>query len=296
MLSSIHAWIYPDIQPVPEQTIDTSFYRLYPFESEMVPVMITQYTSGQQLFVDYFAQSTSEEEIRRCIIHTLGLDVDMHGALKRIRNDKTLNVIFPGVVGIRPYQSPNVFEALIKTIIQQQVSYRAANILTRKLILLLSQKKSFNDKMLYAFPFAHNIVRHGIDGLQELGLGYKAKYVHGVAELIQRGSLNLEELKEKEHDKVISLLQPIHGIGLWTIDTLAISGLGNFNVFPYSDLGIRNLLGRLYNDDKRLTTQEVESLVRRWGTDQSLVLYLLMCADVLGLFGNKSRQQNHKRS
>ena len=268
MLSSIHAWIYPDIQPVPEQTIDTSFYRLYPFESEMVPVMITQYTSGQQLFVDYFAQSTSEEEIRRCIIHTLGLDVDMHGALKRIRNDKTLNVIFPGVVGIRPYQSPNVFEALIKTIIQQQVSYRAANILTRKLILLLSQKKSFNDKMLYAFPFAHNIVRHGIDGLQELGLGYKAKYVHGVAELIQRGSLNLEELKEKEHDKVIS----------------------------YSDLGIRNLLGRLYNDDKRLTTQEVESLVRRWGTDQSLVLYLLMCADVLGLFGNKSRQQNHKRS
>ena len=295
MLASIHAWIYPDIQPVPEQTTETSFYRLYPFNSEMVPVMITQHTSGQPLLVDYFAQSTSEEEIRECVVHTLGLEVDMQGALKRIRNDQIINVIFNGISGIQPYQSPRVFEALIKTIIQQQVSYRAANILTRKLILLLSQKRLFNDKMLYAFPLSHSIVRHGINGLQDLGFGYKAKYVHGVAELAETGSLNLEELKEKEHDKVISLLQPIHGIGLWTIDTLAISGLGNFKVFPYGDLGIRNLLGRLYNDNQRLTTQEVESLVSQWGTDQSLVLYLLMCADVLGLFGDVGRQQNHKR-
>ena len=295
LLTSIHAWIYPDIQPVPEQTTDTTFYRIYVFDEELVPIFLNQSTSGQPIHVDYAASSTSENEIRNRIIQTLGLEVDMSGALKRVRDDDTLAAVYHGVAGIRPYQSPTVFEALVKTIIQQQVSYRAANLLTRKLILSIGQKILLNDRIYYSFPSALDIVKHKLEGLQNLGFGYKAQYVHGVAKLTIKNSLDLEDLRAKTHDEVISLLKPIHGIGLWTIDTLAIAGLGNFGVFPLSDLGIRNLLGRLYNDGQRVTIPEVATIAQQWGNDHALVLYLMMCADVLGLFGNKGRQKNHKR-
>ncbi len=295
MLASIHAWIYPDIQPVPEQTTGKSFHRIYSINNELVPVTLGQSTAGQPIFVDYFAQSVSKEMVRDYIIRVLGLEVDTRTALERIKNDEVVAIIYPGVIGIRPYQSPSVFEALIKTIIQQQVSYRAANVLTKKFVLSFGLKALVNDKMFYAFPKAHDIVNRNIENLQDLGFGYKAKYVHGIAQLVKENSLDLENLKEKQQDEVISLLKPIHGIGLWTIQTLAIAGLGDFTVFPTGDLGIRNLLGRLYNDGQRMTAKEVESMAKRWENDQSLVLYLLMCADVLGLFGSVGRQQNHKR-
>ena len=295
MLTSIHAWIYPDVQPVPEQTSSSFFYRLYPFENELVPITLQQATLGSSILVNYSSQSTREDDIQEMLIQALGLSVDMKGALQCIESDSTIRHILSGVVGIRPYQSPTVFEALIKTIIQQQVSYRAANMLTKKLVLSIGSKSFLDDSIFYGFPTSNDIVGYGIKGLEELGFGFKAKYVHGVADMVSQDSLALEELKQKQHDEVITLLKPLHGIGLWTIQTLAIAGLGDFNIFPIGDLGIRNLLGRLYNNGQRMSTKDVEHTVKRWGNQWPLVLYLLMCADVLDLIGKEGRQQIHKR-
>ena len=56
-------------------------------------------------------------------------------------------------------------------------------------------------------------------------------------------------------------------------------------------------MGRLYNKNrKRMTANEVEDIALSWGKDWPLVMYLLMCADVLGYFGEEGRQQTHKRA
>lgn len=295
MLSSIHSWIYPDIQPVPEQTAESIFFRLYQFNNELVPIALRQSAIGCPILVEYSSDSIEENEIEKKIIQALGFNVNLNRALIRIRNDEKLEKIYPGVAGIHPYQSPSVFEALIKTIIQQQVSYRSANVLTKKMVLAIGPMMFFDNLTFYGFPTPEEISKCNLQQLGSFGFGYKAKHVHEIAISTTKRNLDLEDLRGKQQSEVESILQPIHGIGRWTVDTLAISGLGNYAIFPYDDLGVRNILGRLYNNGDRMSVKEVEAQAARWGEDSSLVLYLIMCADVLGLFGKEGRQQTHKR-
>ncbi|MFW9956617.1 MAG: DNA-3-methyladenine glycosylase family protein [Candidatus Odinarchaeota archaeon] len=297
LLSSVHSWIYPDIQPVPEQTGDTFFARIYKIDRTLVPLVIYQEQSGQLLRVNYPPSGVSKNSLKAVLQDVLGLKVRMNGAIDKIRQEPMIAHIAPLVSGIQPYISPTVNEALVKTIIQQQISYRAANVLTKRMVIQLSQKMDFSGRTLYAFPESKAILICGIDGLRAFGLGYKAEYINEVNKLVCDGTLKIESLKGMSFDEISAILKPIRGIGEWTIRTLAIAGLGDYTVFPCDDLGVRNLMGRLFNAGaERMKTNEVEDLAQSWGKDWPLVLYLLMSADVLGLFGQQGRQQMHKRT
>jgi DNA-3-methyladenine glycosylase II len=297
LLASVHAWIYPDIQPVPEQTGSTFYARIYDIDHLLVPLLIHQEQPGRRISVNFLPQDVSGERIRTILQEVLGLNVRMEGALRILHNEPLLSHIASCVSGIQPYLSPSVYEALVKTIIQQQISYRAANILTKRIVTQLSQKMAYENMMLFSFPKPEAILSCGVAGLRTFGLGYKSEYIYEIAKRVHDGTLRTESLKGKPFDEVFASLKPIRGIGTWTIRTLAIAGLGDYSVFPHDDLGVRNLMGRLFKKDgKRLTPSEVENYTQPWGQEWPLVLYLLMCADVLGFLGKDGRQQMHKRN
>jgi DNA-3-methyladenine glycosylase II len=297
LLSSVHSWIYPDIQPVPERTGCTSFARMYDVDEERVGVIVEQRAPGRRVSVKCSSESVSKGHLLAKLVEVLGLDISMSAAIKAIEEDPLIFDIAPSVRGIQPYLSPSVYEALVKTIIQQQISYRAANILTRRMVLELSERISFENCDLFSFPSPADILTCGTDGLRALGFGYKADYIHGVAKLVRDEELRLEELKGRCFEEVLEALKPIRGIGIWTVKTLAIAGLGDYTVFPYDDLGVRNLMGRLYKrNGQKMSSTEVKAFAQRWKKEWPLVLYLLMSADVLGLLGEEGRQQMHKRS
>lgn len=297
LLASVHSWIYPDIQPVPETTGATYFARIYDIDDQLVPIIVEQSRPGSTVRVKYPSKKVPVECIETKLNEVLGLNTRMAGALRIIRRSPQLSHVASRVSGIRPYISASVYEGLIKTIIQQQISYRAANALTRRMVLELSRKRQYEGLTLYSFPRPEDILSFGLSGLRTLGLGYKSEYVYEIVKLLHEGTLKLEELKGKSHDEIRETLVPLRGIGPWTVRMLSIAGLGDYTVFPIDDLGARNLMGRLYNKSrKRMTANEVEDIALSWGKDWPLVMYLLMCADVLGYFGEEGRQQTHKRA
>jgi 3-methyladenine DNA glycosylase/8-oxoguanine DNA glycosylase len=295
LLSSVHSWIYPDVQPVPEVTGSGFFGRSYLVRGQRVDVVLEQAEPGSPMEVSFAPSDFPETRLRGFLRHVLGLRVDTSAALSAIAEDNRISRVLPGVDGIRPYHSPTAFEALFKTVIQQQVSYRAANVITRRIVEALAPPLHFKGLELHLFPDSVSVLNLGSEGLRALGLGYKADYLLTVCEMEQRGDLKSEALRAMSYEELFRYLKPIRGIGEWTIQTLSIAGLGNFKVFPYGDLGVRNLLGRLYGHGTRLTTREVREKTKDW-RDGSLVLYLLMCADVLGLFQNEGRPTTIKRS
>lgn len=294
LTASVHAWIYSDIHPVPELTREGLLARRIPVAGEDVAVAIRQTGQGGDITVEHTPTRQSTKEMTKAIVRILGLSEDFSCAVKSIKRDPRIRGVASGVNRILPYQSPTVFEALIKTVIQQQVSYRAANVLTQRLVTHLEEPVHLSGLQVYGFPPAEKIAALGLDQLRFLGLGFKAEYVHSISTMVSEGNLDTEALRSMEFGEVEGTLRPIRGIGDWTIETLCIAGLSNFDVFPHGDLGIQNLLGRLYNKGLRMTAREVESLARKWD-DGSRVLYLLMCADVLGLFPAEGRLKTIKR-
>ncbi len=281
MISSVHSWIFPDVQPVPERSSSTSFWRVYTFDDISTPVKVTQQKAGQELRTEWDNESLSSREIKAKIEIVLNLKMDMKPILMKFAEIESIASIAEKVKGIRPYLADTVFEALIKTIIQQQISYRAANVITKRLIHKTASPRQA-EADTYAFPTPHELISLGDDGLRKLGIGYKSPYILGVCKSVVIGQLHLEELRGKGYQNAREELIPFKGIGEWTVDVLAIAGLGEFSVFPYGDLGIQNILGNLCNDGNRLKTKEVKSISDQWGKEGPMILYLLMCAGVLG--------------
>ncbi|MHA3962868.1 MAG: DNA-3-methyladenine glycosylase family protein [Candidatus Thorarchaeota archaeon SMTZ1-45] len=283
LLSSVHSWIYPDIQPVPECTGEGFLSRIYTVGNRHVALIIRQTKPGKSLNVSHSETDIVKQNLKAMLERTLSLTVNIDGAILQIRNDPIIAHLAPRVAGIRPYMSPTPYEALIKTIIQQQVSYKSANIFTRRMILGLCRPISFQSQLLYYFPDASTLTNIGIDGLRKFGFGYKAEYIHHTANLIATNELDIDSLVGAPYEKVLETLAPIHGIGEWTVLVLSLAGLGNFNVFAFNDLVIQKILGNLYNQGEKMNTNQVQEHAQNWGKSGTMVLYLLMCAEVLGL-------------
>ena len=280
MMSSIHSWIYPDIQPVPEITDGVVFGRIMTIRNQQVPVLLKQ--NEDHITVKFSQNNVTKNEVRKKIRTVLGLDVDISNAIVVINDIPHLNSISSSLKSIRPYSSDTIYEGLIKTILQQQISYRAANAITRRIVTRMKSPTRFMDYELYQFPQPHEFVEFGIDQLNGLGVGYKSNRIISISQMISSGSFELENLAALSLDELVSFLRPIHGIGEWTIHTLSIAALQNFSVFPYDDLGIQNLLGNLFNKGYRVSRKFVEDFSNSLGKSGPIVLYLLMSADVLG--------------
>jgi DNA-3-methyladenine glycosylase II len=295
LLSSVHSWIYPDIQPVPECTGDGYFGRAYILDNQQVALIMTQVNPGESLRVNYSESDIDKRTLKTLVERTLGLEIKTGDALRQMSEDPIIEHLVPKIAGIRPYMSPSPFEALIKTIIQQQVSYRAANMFTNRMILGLTKPVSFKNQKWYYFPDANTISETGKDGLREFGFGYKAEYIHRAASLVVDGELDINSFVGLPYDEVLAALKPIRGIGEWTVKVLSLAGLGDFTVFAYGDLVIQKVLGNLYNQGQRMTAKQVREHAKTWGDSSTLVLYLLMSAEVLGLINARDGQKTHKR-
>jgi len=295
LVSSVHSWIYPDVQPVPEVTWEQGVGRVFTFGNESAGVLVGQLRPGATLKVIAESASFSKEQVRNRIRWVLGLKVDVSDALTAMQDDPIISDIAPSVAGIRPYVANSLFEGLIKSVIQQQVSYRAANVLTKRLVLELTCAHELDGRKLYPFPTSSQLFNSGEKALRALGFGYKASYILEIASLDVSGEVDLEGLLGYPHEEIMDALTSIRGVGEWTVQTLMIAGLGDFTVFPYGDLGIQNLLGNLYQHGTRMTKNEVIEKAHSWGDAGPMVLYLLMCADVLGLVGTSGRSKMHKR-
>ena len=295
LLQSVHSWIYPDIQPVPEVTKHNSYGRVLTIGKILCPVVIQQPEPGSDLIVAYPGLATSKNDVKRKVRRILGLDVDIQPALDHMAKDDMLSAFVSRVKGIRPYVADSPFEALIKSIIQQQISYRAANVITKRLVLGLVNADRTLNELLYGFPSESSLIRCGVDGLRAYGLGYKAEPVYNVCSLVADGSLDLSKLAELPYEEILEILGVIRGVGEWTVQTFIIAGFGDITVFPFGDLGARNFLGQIYNAGKRVSTNQVIEKSDALGPHGPLILYLLMCADVLGHIEKTGKPKMHKR-
>jgi 3-methyladenine DNA glycosylase/8-oxoguanine DNA glycosylase len=295
LLKSIHSWIYPDIQPVPEVTGPGYFGRVFEIGTKLIPLIFKQNRPGRALEIVFPEKSATTKDVRLLSRRILGLDKSMDSALSLMKSDPDLKRFVASVKGIRPYIAESLHEALVKTIIQQQISYRSANVVTRKMILGLSRKHVFEGVELYSFPTPEEIADCGVDGLEKFGIGYRTEYVHRVSSLVAHGELDLESLSMMTFTEIMKVLSPIRGIGEWTVEAAIVAGLGDLTIFPNGDLVIQNILGTLYNNGVRMTKTQVNEKSAEWGRDGPSILYLLMSAYVLGLMPPQGKPKTHKR-
>ncbi len=124
----------------------------------------------------------------------------------------------------------NYFEALVRAIVYQQLSGKAASTIYKRFKDLFFATK-------YLSPQDVLIKTH--EQLRAVGLSnQKAAYIHNIAAAFNSGAVtqNIDSLKDEE---IIEKLTTIKGVGPWTAKMFLMFTLHRPDVFPVTDLGVR---------------------------------------------------------
>ncbi|MDN6625627.1 MAG: hypothetical protein L0K82_00200 [Pisciglobus halotolerans] len=186
------------------------------------------------------------------------------------KKDPILRAAIAKIGPVTAPMKPDLFSALIKTIIGQQISTKAQETVWRRVLnslgpVPLSPKKilSLSDNELQAF-----------------GLSYrKVAYIKGAAAKVSTGELNLRQLYQLPDEEVIKALTKLKGIGQWTAEMLLTFSMNRQDILSWDDLAIHRGLRMLYHH-RRITRKLFMKYKRRYSPYGSIAsLYLWEIAE-----------------
>ena len=155
------------------------------------------------------------------------------------------------------YPPPRIRErgyaTLLRTIVGQQVSVKAADAVWRKLEGIVGDATD---------PAA--IAAASDEALRAAGLSrQKAGYARSLADEVTSGRLDLASLPEDD-DAAIAALVRVKGIGRWSAEVYLLFAEGRGDIWPAGDLAVQIEVGRILGHDTRPSEKAVRTLAEAW--------------------------------
>ncbi|MGI6128554.1 MAG: DNA-3-methyladenine glycosylase family protein [bacterium] len=182
------------------------------------------------------------------------------------RKDKKLAAAIAKIGIIKRQVIPDLFTALIRNIVGQQISNKAAATVWARLSDVLGEVTP--DRIM------------GLDvvDIQQCGMSMrKATYIKGVADAVKSGRIDLSAIATMPDDQVIKQLCTLPGVGVWTAEMLLIFSLKRPDVVSWGDLALRRGMMNLYGCSD-LSKEQFDRYRRRYspyGSVASLYLWAL---------------------
>ena len=163
------------------------------------------------------------------------------------------------------------YGALVRSIVGQQLSTKAARSIYERLTALFDGRTPTPPELLAADP----------EDVRSVGLSRpKVAYLRSLAEHVESGELELARLSELPDEEVTEQLTAVKGLGQWTADMFLIFHLGRPDVLPVGDLGVRRAAERAYGLPDLPDAAQLTEIGEPWRPHRSLAsLYLWRSLD-----------------
>ncbi|MCZ7357817.1 MAG: DNA-3-methyladenine glycosylase 2 [Candidatus Methanoperedens sp.] len=256
-------------------------------------ILITVTSTGNVDKPQLSIELSSSEEItyndrklvEEFIVSIFNLDFDLEQFYESIKNDKLMSTVARRLRGLRSPTTQTVFESLVDSIVEQQISLKAAHTIQMKMIKNFGDNLKIGNRIYYAFPEPQKLASLNLEMLKRCGLSLKkSEYIGDISRSITEGNLDLENFKNHENTKeIIEELCKIRGIGIWTAELTMIRGMHKLESFPADDIGLRRIISHYYCNDKEITAMEGRRIAENWGKWKGLAGYYLLIAEKLGI-------------
>jgi DNA-3-methyladenine glycosylase II len=158
-----------------------------------------------------------------------------------------------GEFTMRPRPTQSLFAALLRSIVYQQLTGKAAETILGRVIRTCAPRR---------FPTPDDILRLPPERLRDAGLSTaKTAAVRDLAAKTLDGTVpSLARIRRMDDEEIIEHLTSVRGIGRWTVEMLLIFRLGRSDVLPLADLGIRKGFARVF---RKRELPQPEAMLRR---------------------------------
>ena len=166
------------------------------------------------------------------------------------RNDPVIMKIIKLYSGDKMQLKNNAFLTLVRSVVGQQISVKAADSVWKKLEELC--RDSIEPERIKSFSE---------DELRSAGLSRsKANYIQNIAksDILEVNWSNLDD------EETIDLLCKIKGIGRWTAEMFLIFHLARPNILPLGDIGLIKAIELNYNNGEKMSKEELEAYRQKW--------------------------------
>jgi DNA-3-methyladenine glycosylase II len=202
-----------------------------------------------------------------------------------IQIDPVMKDLTQRLYGLKSPTTPTLFEALVDSIIEQQISLKVAHSLQVRLIKKTGKRLELGADVYYCYPSPESLAAAPESLFRECGMTTrKGEYIREISGAIVSGDLDLDKFRKYEDTgRIIREMMEIRGIGKWTAELTIIRGIHKFDAFPADDVGLQRILSRFYRDGKKVTSDEARVIAGGWGAWQGLAAFYLDLAEHLGL-------------
>ena len=156
------------------------------------------------------------------------------------------------------------FEALVESVISQQLAVKAADTIHARVIKLAGGKISPRKMLQMSEP-----------AMREAGVsGAKFKTIQGLADAANSKRIEINKLHEIESDQeIFERLTSLWGIGPWTVDMFMMFQLGRLDIWPTGDLGVRRGYEKIYKLKEEIAPKDLDKKGDKFKPYRSIVAW-----------------------
>ncbi len=167
-----------------------------------------------------------------------------------------------------PNRAKSLFEALLRSIVYQQLHGKAAATILGRVLVRLKARGG---------PLHQAIAQCSDEELRQAGLSRnKLLAVRDLHARCLDGTVPmLKEAREIGDEELIARLTQVRGIGPWTVHMLLIFHLGRPDVLPTGDFAIRLAFKNLYGKRRDPSPAAILKHARRWQPYRSVASWYL---------------------
>jgi 3-methyladenine DNA glycosylase/8-oxoguanine DNA glycosylase len=173
-----------------------------------------------------------------------------------------------GPFSLRPEKMQSPFQALLKAVVYQQLSGKAAATILGRVLALAPHRRGMQPAAVLALS-DESLRQAGMSRAKVLAVkDLAAKTIDGTVPSLAR-------LRKMDDEEILARLTSVRGIGCWTVEMLLIFRLGRPDVLPVSDLGIRRGFMLTYRKRDMPAPADIVRYGERWRPFRSVASWYL---------------------
>ena len=201
-----------------------------------------------------------------------------------MRRDPVLGAVIKkhGPCGLAESQHTDPFKALIRAIVSQQLSTKAAATIQQRFEALFTAGGDTGNPLRERrghrgrFPTPAEVMAVPDEALRAVGLSrMKVSFIRDLSCRVMEGSLRLQDLDALDDEAVIAALVAVKGIGRWTAEMFLMFRLHRPDVLPVGDLGIVRGFQKVYGWKQEPSPAKMTRTAEAWRPYRSIACWYL---------------------
>jgi DNA-3-methyladenine glycosylase II len=159
------------------------------------------------------------------------------------------------------------FAGLVKVIMSQQLSGKAAETIFGRVVTLVGGREAVTPDRIRALE---------VDALRGAGVSRpKISYLYDLAAHVGDGRLDLHALDGHPDEEVLTRITAVKGLGRWSAEMFLMFRLNRPDIFPVDDLGIVKGMQKLHGMKRRPKPSTMLRLAENWRPYRSVAAWYL---------------------